>query len=163
MLSYCSVRLQALSLLADVQLAPLLEARVPGASADCFGVTGLVVALAGAIIEGGASTFLLSTLRMKLQTGICPLSVLRFWGKNTMPYAGTMAHFTGIVRPLPVSRLPSEDQRKTGCNFILSVVTVMNVRQVYVAVVRGKVLGTKRKIRHTCWCAMLWAASVTSC
>ena len=28
--------------------------------------------------------------------------------------------FTGIFRPLPVPRLPSEDQRQTGCSFILN-------------------------------------------
>ena len=27
-----------------------------------------------------------TTLRMKLQPGICPFSVLIFWGKNTMPF-----------------------------------------------------------------------------
>ena len=32
------------------------------------------------------------TLGMKLQPGICPFPVLGFWGKNTMPYAGTMAY-----------------------------------------------------------------------
>ena len=91
-------------------------------------------------------TLLLTTLRIKLQPGVLPFPVLRFWDTNTMytRYHGftgivgwssirhipwvenTMPvswHFTGIYRPLPVSRLPSEDQRKTGCSLILSVVT----------------------------------------
>ena len=38
-----------------------------------------------------------------------------------MPYAPVPWHFTGIHPPLPVSRPPSEDQRKTGCNPFLSV------------------------------------------
>ena len=33
-----------------------------------------------------------STLRMKLQPGTCPFPVLGFWGKITMPNAGTMAY-----------------------------------------------------------------------
>ena len=45
-----------------------------------------------------------TTLRMKLQLGICPFPVLGLWGKNTMPHAVTMA-FTGIY-PLLV---PSEE------------------------------------------------------
>ena len=32
------------------------------------------------------------TLRMQLQPGPCPFSVLGFWGKMTMPNAGTMAY-----------------------------------------------------------------------
>ena len=60
--------------------------------------------------------------RMKLQPGILPFPALSFWGKTTMAYAGTMT-FYGISRQLPVSRLSSEGQRKTGCNFILRVET----------------------------------------
>ena len=48
-----------------------------------------------------------STLRMKLQPGIRPFPVLGCWGKNTMAYARIW--------------LPSEDQRKSSCSFILSV------------------------------------------
>ena len=48
-------------------------------------------------------------------------------------------HFTGIYRALPVSRLPSEDQRKTGCSVILGVDTdvwmhdigITDIRQCY--------------------------------
>ena len=37
-----------------------------------------------------------------------------------MLYAGTPWQFTGISCPLPVSRLPSEEQRNTGCSLIMS-------------------------------------------
>ena len=44
-----------------------------------------------------------------------PFPVLGFWGKNTLPYAGTtMGYCTDFYRPLPVSRLPSEVQRRAG-------------------------------------------------
>ena len=33
-----------------------------------------------------------ATLRMQLQPGTCQFPVLRFWGKMTMPNAGTIAH-----------------------------------------------------------------------
>ena len=37
-------------------------------------------------------TYSFTTLRMQLQPGICPFSVLGFWGKMTMPSAGIMAY-----------------------------------------------------------------------
>ena len=58
---------------------------------------------------------------MKLQPEICPFPVLESWVKNTMSYTLVPWHIAGISRPLPVSRVLSEEQRKTGCNFILSV------------------------------------------
>ena len=66
---------------------------------------------------------------MKLRPGIIPFRMcgIRIPGQNATAYAGTVPwHFTGISRPVPVSRLPSEDQRETGCSFILTVAT--NVR-----------------------------------
>ena len=34
-----------------------------------------------------------TAVRMQLQPGIRPCAVLGLWGKNTMPYAGTMAFY----------------------------------------------------------------------
>ena len=54
----------------------------------------------------------LTTPRLKLQPGIFQLSVLGFGDKNIVPYAVRRYHL--IFRPLPLSRLPSEDQRRKG-------------------------------------------------
>ena len=51
---------------------------------------------------------------------ILPFPILGFYGKNTMPYTGTMA-YRRVSRPLPVSRVLSEEQRTAGCSLILSV------------------------------------------
>ena len=59
-----------------------------------------------------------TTLRMRLQSGIFLFPVLGFWGKHTMVYAGTMAYRRDL------SSTTSEEQRKPGCSFILSMATV---------------------------------------
>ena len=46
----------------------------------------------------------LTTLRMKLQPGICPFPVLGFWGKKPC-HTPVPWHIAGISRPLPVSRV----------------------------------------------------------
>ena len=57
----------------------------------------------------------LATVRMKLQPGICQFLVLRVWVK--IPCHTPVAwRFIGMSRPLPVSRLPSEDQQITDCS-----------------------------------------------
>ena len=48
---------------------------------------------------------------MKLQPGIRPFPVLGFWGK-TPCHTPVPWHIAGICRPLPVSRVLSEEQRK---------------------------------------------------
>ena len=42
-------------------------------------------------------------------------AALELWGKTTVPPVPW--HVTGIYRPLPVSRLPSEDQQKNRLQF----------------------------------------------
>ena len=45
------------------------------------------------------------------ETATIQVQVLRFWVKYTMPYAGTMSYRRDF-RPLPVTRVLSENQRK---------------------------------------------------
>ena len=52
-----------------------------------------------------------ATIRMKLQLGRLPFPLLRLWMKPSC-HTPVPWRFTGISRPLLVSRLPSEGQRK---------------------------------------------------
>ena len=56
-----------------------------------------------------------TVLRMKqhVQPGICPFPVLGFWGKNTMPHAGTMA-YRRYFPSTTSSRVLSEEQQNTA-------------------------------------------------
>ena len=54
-------------------------------------------------------------------------TVLGFWGNNTLPYAGTMAYRRDFPPTTSISRVLSEEQRKIGCSFILSVRVEFNL------------------------------------
>ena len=57
-----------------------------------------------------------NTLRMRLQPGTCPFSVLGFWGNMTMPSAGTMAY----RRYLPSTTMILSIERGTAKNRYVS-------------------------------------------
>ena len=61
-----------------------------------------------------------TTLRMKNETTAwdLPIPSTRILGLNNHAISWYIA---GIYRPLPVSRVLTKEQRKTGCSFILSV------------------------------------------
>ena len=69
-----------------------------------------------------------STLTMKLHPGIRPFLILGSWGKQIW-HNYVAWHFTGISRPLPVSRLPNKDQLNTGWSSNMSVGRIAVVRR----------------------------------
>ena len=72
-----------------------------------------------------------ATLRMKLQPGICPFPVLKFWHEKVKTPCHTPVpwHVAGIYRPLPVSRVLSEEPRKQGLvSFLAWLVAVQSSR-----------------------------------
>ena len=87
--------------------------------------------------------------KKKLQPGIIiQFSVLCFWVKNTIVYAGT-CHFTGIFQPLPGSRLSSQEQGIFACNFILSVGRLTNSRCSLCAILDDvETYSVPRRCRH---------------